>query len=184
LGAGEAPGGAAEASAAMSAGRGHGPRPGRSPGQWQPQALRGIFGAMPARARTTNLRCRPLAATALGVVALIASACGEDEKSDPDQVKEVVSDFYAALADGDGAKACDLVTGSAEARLSLRRSSCEEAVNQAGERLDDDLKEELRKIEVKDIKVEGDEATCTATANRVARLELKKQGGDWKITDL
>jgi hypothetical protein len=130
-------------------------------------------------------RVRHLVVAALGALALTTPGCGGDEdgKSDADKVKTVVTDFYSALGDGDGAKACGLVTGSAEARLSLGPGSCEESVNQAAERYDDDFKEELRKVEVKDIQFEGDEATCTAKANRTARVELKKQGDDWKITD-
>jgi hypothetical protein len=139
---------------------------------------------MPTRGGN-GYRARHVVVAALGVLALTAPACGGDDdgKSDADQVKEVVTDFYAALADGDGAEACDLVTGNAKARLSPGQRSCEEAVDQAATRTDDELEEALRNIEVSDIKVEGDEATCTARANRIARVELKKQGDDWKITD-
>jgi hypothetical protein len=139
---------------------------------------------MPTRDRTGS-RVRCLVVAALGALALAAPACGgdDDDKSDAEKVKETVTDFYAALADGDGAKACGLVTGSAKERVSPGQRSCEDSVSQAADRTDDDLKEALRSIEVRDIRVEGDEATCTATANRIARVELKKQGDDWKITD-
>jgi hypothetical protein len=133
--------------------------------------------------RPKRLARAAVVVAALGALALTALGCGGDDKSDADQVKDVVADFYAALADGDGAQACDLVTGSAKAQVSAGQESCEESVSQAAKRVDDELKEELRSIEIRDIKVEGKEATCTATANRVARVELKKQGDDWKITD-
>jgi hypothetical protein len=139
---------------------------------------------MPTRDRDGS-RGRHLVVAALAALVLTAPACGgdDDSQSDADKVKAVVTDFYAALGDGDGAKACDLVTGSAEARLSPGSRSCEDAVAQEAERYDDDFRGKLRKIQVRDIEVEGDEATCTAKANRTARVELKKQGDDWKITD-
>ncbi len=74
-------------------------------------------------------RIAALLAAAVCTVAL--TACGQSD--DRDQVRDVAARFAAALADGDGAAACELLSdATAEALEQEERAPCEQAVTELG----------------------------------------------------
>ncbi len=152
----------------------------------------------------TALR-RRLLATLLAVLAVVGGAAGcGDDKSEEDEVKEVVTGFFDDVADGDGGAGCAKLTTAAVDQLSAAAfllqppGSCREAVESISRQLSDDEKKALRSAEVNAATVTGTQASVADgdialrmsgqstlfRNNDPAPLTLEKIGDDWKITSL
>ena len=151
------------------------------------------------------LQPRRLLATLATVLALAAGATGcGDDKSAEDEVKEVVTGFFADVADGDGAAACAKLTATALDQLNQAAfllqapGSCREAVESVSRQLSGDEKKALESAEVNGATVTGANATVADADislrmsgqstlfrnNDPAPLTLDKVGDDWKISSL
>jgi hypothetical protein len=97
--------------------------------------------------------------------------------------EDAVKDFSEAVADGDGEKACDLVTDE-YAEQEFGGDECEEQVEQFGEQASDEDKDKLRDVEVSDVEEDGDKATAKVKieGEDEDEVELEKVDGDWKIS--
>ena len=126
-------------------------------------------------------------------VALVLSiaGCGDDGGSPADTVRS----YNAAVADGDGKKACDRLdkTAQDELRQSTQgptRSSCAKVIETLAAFYDEATKARLRKADVK-AQPSGNRATATFKApaalggpDREQSYELRKVDDEWKIASL
>ena len=122
-----------------------------------------------------------LLAALAGVLAF--TGCGD---SDEDQIKSNVEDLVQALADGDGAAACELITSDQRDEIGEgENQSCEDYVAGQSADLDDAEKEALRNTEVVGVKIEGDEADVDVkTGDDEDELDLRKEDGEWRFVDI
>jgi hypothetical protein len=126
----------------------------------------------------------------LGAVALAgcgAAAAGSGSPSDP------VREYHAAIAKGDGTKACDQLDDTAKAQLRAAvqgavRNSCEKTVDLLAAFWDIDTKTALKnaRVDISHRDKDGAIASFNAplgvggTATRQS-YELKREDGAWKI---
>jgi hypothetical protein len=124
---------------------------------------------------------------ALVGVAVAASGCGE--ASDSEQVKATVMTYLHAVADGDGQRACDQLTGEqvrALATMAVERvpelgaTSCVEIVRSLAQQIGSDEKATMRSADVFDVSITGD--TATAFVRRGQPIELRHVAGAWLIS--
>jgi ketosteroid isomerase-like protein len=115
------------------------------------------------------------------VVALVAG-CGGDDKKDAEQT---VRDFVTAVNERDADAYCDdLIT----------KEFREKSTFATGDRASESCKRQLKAIKglhielvrIVSTKVDGDKATVVAVLRRPGgeirqRLQLEKDGGDWKL---
>ena len=126
----------------------------------------------------------------LGAVALAgcgAAAVGSGSPSDP------VREYHAAIAAGDGAKACAQLDDTAKAQLKAAvqgavRGSCEKTVDLLAAFWDADTKTELKDAKVVISHQDKSGAIASFSAPRGAggttawkSYELKRADGEWKI---
>jgi hypothetical protein len=119
----------------------------------------------------------------LAVLALLAPGCGG---SDPD---EVVRDYFEAVVDRDGERACDQLSG--ELRQDIERAegtgrTCADVMELAA-----GLNPGLTKQDVEDLDISveeiGDRAIATLDnplARREEKIDLVDEDGDWRISTL
>jgi hypothetical protein len=124
---------------------------------------------------------------------LSVSACGDDGTSG--SPADAVRSYNAAVADGDGERACERLDGTAqdELRESAQgsiRGSCEKVVEALAAFYDEATKERLRDAKVK-AEPQGDRATATFSAPaalggpaREQAYELRRVDDSWKIASL
>lgn len=123
-----------------------------------------------------KLGAKLLLAAALAV-GLLAVGCGGDDASESgsDSPEDTVSSFFAAADDGDGARACDLMTEDSVSALELGGGDCADVMSEDSGDLPDDF-------EVGDVEEDGDTATVTVTGDGdEVDVPLKKEGDEWKI---
>jgi hypothetical protein len=123
---------------------------------------------------------------ALAILALLAPGCGG---SDPD---EVVRDYFEAVVDRDGRRACDQL--SRELRQDIERApavggrgrTCADVMELAAS-----LNPGLTKQDVEDLDItveeDGDRAVATLEnplARREETIDLVDEDGDWRISTL
>ena len=119
--------------------------------------------------------------TLLLLVALLGVGCGSDEE---DEVRGVLKTYLRAVADGDGAKACDQMTPAAQRQLVegvLGARDCRHAVGLFAERLPGRLKDTMRDPTIEDVEV--DDSRATVNVKDVERGALEKVDGEWKIAE-
>ncbi len=134
----------------------------------------------------------------LAAAALIGLAgCGGPSPADVSAVKTTVRSFLVAIADGDTARACALVTPAGQAGLAAaagrRGSPCASVVASASSQLSPAVRHALRGVEVRRVTIQGDRATvrdediATSTGNLSPLLragsttKLVKSRGRWQL---
>jgi hypothetical protein len=136
-----------------------------------------------------RLMTRHLTAATL-VVALILSACGEDNASDERAVKKAVEGVYDALADKDAKRVCDSISDKGKDQITSaaakggKKQTCEEVFGLVLAFGGSSLKE-AKDVDVADVKVDGDQAKATVKLkSRKSDVGLIKEDGDWKLSGL
>ena len=132
----------------------------------------------------------PRAGAAVALVAVGLAACG-GEDAPPDDPVETVREFYrAAIVDGDGERACGLLTPSSERRLTVERPipPCEEAIESIHDGLDDAARDEVeRGVDTpRAFKAtpQPDGTVVVGVATRDvsgAEHTMRRVGGEWQI---
>lgn len=106
--------------------------------------------------------------------------------------KEAVEGYLAATADADGEKACGYLTDEAQERIARGGRSCKDVLGFVSALIPKDRRDEFDDVDVT-VDEDGDTATATFTqptgpgpggAGSTERVELKKVGDEWKISDL
>jgi hypothetical protein len=128
-------------------------------------------------------------ATTIAVIALLAALLGCAGAPDDKAVQDTVKTYLDALAEGDGEKACDQLTGTAkldavealrERLPELGASSCEDGLSQLAENIGEVEKDALRDPGEIIVRISGDSATAKPE-NGAREAELNKAGDKWLI---
>jgi hypothetical protein len=129
---------------------------------------------------------RRIATACVGVIALLGvAACGGGDGDEGD-AEDTVKNFATALADKDGKKACDQLSQDAKNQFEQAGQNCEDLLQLAFASISEEERNELKDIEP-DVSVDGDNATAKVPnigEEGDSEIKLKKEDGDWKITDL
>jgi hypothetical protein len=123
------------------------------------------------------------------LVACIALAACGGSGDDEDEVRKVVNQLYAGLADRKANRVCDTlsrrqheaITAGADGK---RAQSCEQVMSLVLSLGGAGLKQ-AKQAEVTDVELDGDQATVTVEyRNKKTRHGLAKENGAWKIDGL
>jgi hypothetical protein len=132
----------------------------------------------------------------LPVVALVLTVAGCGSDASAGSPGDAVRSYNAAVADGDGKRACERLDSGArdELRQSTQgaiRGSCRQVIETLAAFYDDATKQRLRDTKKVDAQTDGDSATATFASpvavggpDGRATYELARVDGDWKITSL
>lgn len=133
-----------------------------------------------------------LTVAALALVATAGGCGGDDASSTPAGAVRAYND---AVAEGDGERACEQLDPAAEKELrratqGSARGSCKQVIDLLSAFYDDATKDRLEKTEVAAAE-QGDTARVRFRSpvgfggpDRDQTYELKRVGGEWKITSL
>jgi len=112
---------------------------------------------------------------------VLAAGCGSDGGGDIDQARDAVSDYFTAIADGDGAAACGRMTEQAEEQFADEggTASCAEAVERLSEQLAGEDLATLRDPQV-DVTLNRDKATASVQ-DGPSDITVVKVDGEWRI---
>ena len=114
------------------------------------------------------------------VLGLGASACGGE--SDEDKAKGAVEDYLAAVTDGDGDKACGLVTEQTRKNIERGGRSCPETISSLNKGPGKQILKAFENAKVEDVKVNGERATANIVVRGLKQpTQLRKEKGDWKL---
>jgi hypothetical protein len=121
----------------------------------------------------------------LGMAAAVG--CGA---SDEEQVRSTVEDYVEAVVDGDGDRACELMTGRAR-RAALAAAAltggggCAGVMGRLSEFYDDGELRAMREFEIEAVRIEGDraEVTVSEALDDGEETVLRKVEGEWLIDE-
>jgi len=137
------------------------------------------------------VQLRAVMAVAAVVLCVLGGCGGGDDGETPGSgaatadPQTLVTRYFEALGDGDGAIACSLLTEPAQEELiqlpeGERAGSCEQAVAQLAQA----TTLRVRSPRLRDLRVSGQTATATITSRRPqysSGVLLRREGGGWKI---
>jgi hypothetical protein len=128
-------------------------------------------------------------AVAIALVTLAAGCGGGDDTPDSEQVTKAVADYAHAFGNGDGDKACALLTPGARDAFTSRVSSlvgtrdCAEAMDKLQAVAGPNVTGPFQDATASEPKVEGDTATVTLKAGGASeQVKLEKRDGEWLLT--
>jgi ketosteroid isomerase-like protein len=142
------------------------------------------------------LHARKLMLAVLALSAIAVGGCGGDDSGgggggggdDESQVRDVVTSYAGAVADGDGDKACGYLSDSALAQIEkaaegLKVDGCAGVLEKATEGASDDDIDKVKNMEVTSVKITGDRATAETEVEGEdnSPAMLVKEDGEWKI---
>jgi len=112
-------------------------------------------------------------------------ACGSDDSgNDEATIKQVLTDYTAALAAGDGEKACGFVAEEGKKQLEqVGGGDCVKAISALSQLIPAPEKAKLTDLEIVSVRIDGDRATAEIRgADRPAQLQ--KVDDNWLIVDV
>lgn len=118
-----------------------------------------------------------LVLSTLVAAGLLAAGCGGDDASESGSgsPEDAVKSFFAAADDGDGERACELMTDDSVSALELGGGSCADVMSEDSGDLPDDF-------EVGDTTEDGDTATVTVSGDGdEIEVPVQKDGDEWKV---
>jgi hypothetical protein len=121
------------------------------------------------------------------VAALALAGCGGSSSSgDP---KTVVQDYINAFADGDGGKACSLMTTPTRDQFVNRVATitkskdCATSITTLSKQAGPRLLNALKKAKVGAVTITGDRAKVQLTSGaNTTHTSLRKENGNWRVT--
>ncbi len=141
------------------------------------------------------LHARKLSLAVLALAALAASGCGSDDSGGGGgggdgeaQIRDVVTGYASAVADGDGDKACGYLSQAARDRIeqaadTVDASGCPGVIEKVTDTASADDRDKLGALEVTSVTVSGDTATAQThvEGDKTDPAKLVKEDGAWKI---
>jgi hypothetical protein len=135
---------------------------------------------------------RTLSIAVLATASMGVAACGGDDSGgggdDQSQIRDVVTNYAAAIADKDGDTACGFLTESARKQVeaageALDADGCGEVMEKVTAEASDEDRQDLKDAEVVSVKVDGDRATVQVKAGEDTGdpSTLIKEDGEWRI---
>ena len=126
----------------------------------------------------------------LAALALVLGGCGgESERPEPERVRSTVADYAHAFGNGDGERACALLTSGARDGFAKRVATlvgtrdCAEAVTKLQSVAGPNVTGPFRAASVEGVEVTGDTANAQLKAGAgTTEVTLEKHGGDWLLT--
>lgn len=122
------------------------------------------------------------ATVALVAATALLAGCGGDDAATPEQVAE---DFYAATAEADAGRICELVTEeTAQAGADDEGAdTCEEGVTASIDAGDAEEAAALaEEVEIGEAMIDGDTATVqVSSGEETGEVELVKEDDEWRI---
>ena len=114
-------------------------------------------------------------------VLVLAAGCGSDGGGDIDQARDAVGDYFTAIAQGDGARACGRMTEQAQEQFADEggTASCDEAVERLSDQLADEDLAPLRDPQV-DVTLNRDKASASVK-DGPSDITVVKVGGKWLV---
>jgi hypothetical protein len=111
--------------------------------------------------------------------------------ADSQAVRAAVGGFYIALANGNGGKACSLMTSDVSTRLvqelsdvpQFKGKDCAEVMVVVSQNYPEDLRTRLRELKVTKVSTNGDRAIASYTGAglRASQTQVQREGGSWKV---
>ena len=90
--------------------------------------------------------------------------------------------YKRQVQDGDGGKACGLLTERAKRTIERSGSRCAEAISSIKSGAANQLASRLKDAEVENVKVKGDTASAEIKLDPITQtVNLVKQDGTWKL---
>ena len=131
----------------------------------------------PAAATAVDRQVRRLLIVA-AVAALVAAGCGGSEEDD---VKHTVTDYFKAMGDGDGKRACALITPPS--REKLGGADCAEIVSASAKKLDASDRKVMRDVDIgfTTVTIHGDRAFMQSDPDDNEPIQLQKIDGKWLV---
>jgi Domain of unknown function (DUF4878) len=118
--------------------------------------------------------------------ALAAPGCGGGASDD---VKSAVKSYLNAFVDGDGAKACSLMTDATrrqfveKTKAITKSTDCSLAIEAIRTQAGAEVTAALAKLKFTNVKVNGNRATVTLeSGGSKSTATLVKEGGGWKVS--
>lgn len=130
---------------------------------------------------------KPAMVMACCAAAVALGACGGGDEG---AVEDTVQTYLSALANSDGATACDQLTGEAQREVvasmraqlpELETTTCEDGLTMLGANIGADEEGALADVEFESVVIDGDSATATPEAG-TGEAELVKVDGRWLIS--
>lgn len=132
--------------------------------------------------------CATLGVAVLG--AMFTGGCGG--KSDEDRARATVKAYIGAVADGDGKKACDLLTGSGKRELvtavnenlpEVGTIECDQVIERMSSLFGSDELDQIKRTKL-NVAIHGNtgEAIAAQPDASTRPILLEKVGGDWKLS--
>jgi hypothetical protein len=125
-------------------------------------------------------------AATLAAAAIALAGCGG---SASDDAKSAVKDYVNAFVNGDGHKACSLMTAATRqqfvkrSRALTKTTDCASAIEAIRTQAGQAAMGALKKVTFSDPHVAGDTATVKLTSSTgTSTAFLKKEGGSWKVS--
>jgi len=121
-----------------------------------------------------------------GAMLVIFAGCkGKDKKVDNDP-KAVVTAFFERMSKKDLDGSAKLATKESKATIGMMKKAIDTAEKMGvKDTTSEDPSEEFKKMEIGDVKIDGDKATVSVTnhakGDKVQEFPLVKEGGDWKV---
>lgn len=134
---------------------------------------------------------RVRSAIVAAAVVMSLPGCGDERDDEADTPARTVQAYLAALAEGDGDRACDELTADGRAELAalvplhLRvapMKDCVATAEQLSDAMYPALADELIDAQVDEVRVDGARATASARGGP-ARMRLVRRDGDWRIDE-
>jgi hypothetical protein len=120
----------------------------------------------------------------------MAPASSADTKA----INAAVTGLYDALADGDGGKACGLLSTTVEQQLKkgleaspqYKGKSCAEVLTTISKNYPEEVRTRLRGLQIKQAKTNGDKAVAvfSAPGAAAAKISMAREDGSWKVAAL
>jgi hypothetical protein len=120
----------------------------------------------------------------------LAPASSADSKA----INAAVTGLYNALADGDGSKACSLLSSKVEQQLTkgleaspqYKGKDCAEVLSILSKNYPEQVRTRLRGLQIKQVKTKGDSAVAVfrGPGAATAKISVVREDGGWKIAAL